>query len=80
MRVHDNGSFFMVSCSKNDVYCFASKWPCFGRIKAYWFQFDKRNGDLVNTNHCDGQTSGGGIDALCNDAKAYGAKRLGLTF
>lgn len=76
MRAYDNGCFFTVLCSENDVYKFAQSWPCFGDVKSYWFQFDKRNGDLVDTNHQDGDTDGAGILALSQDAQAYGAKRL----
>lgn len=76
MKAFDNGVFFTVTCSESDVAAFASRWPCFGNVRNYWFQFDKRNGDLVDTNHKDGETDGGGICALADDAKAYGLKRL----
>lgn len=80
MRTYDNGIFFTVACSETDVSDFARKWPCFGNVRSYWFQFDKRNGDLVDTNHEDGETDGSGICALADAAKAYGAKRLRLSF
>ena len=78
MRCYDNGCFFSVTCSKSDVYKFARQWPCFGRIRAYWFQFDKRNGDLVDTNHKDGETDDSGIRVLADNAKSYGVRRLKL--
>ena len=79
MRAYDNGCFFTVTCDEHDVRDFAAKWPCFGNVRNYWFQFDKRNGDLVDTNHKDGETDGGGIVALSHDAQAYGVKRLRLS-
>jgi hypothetical protein len=78
MKAYDNGAFFTVTCSERDVEGFARRWPCFGNVKPYWFQFDKRNGDLVDTNHQDGETNDHGILALCEDAKKYGIKRLRL--
>jgi len=79
MRTFDNGIFFTVLCSENDVAEFARRWPCFGNVRSYWFQFDKRNGDLVGTNHKDGETDDGAIVALSQDAQAYGAQRLKIT-
>jgi len=78
MRCFDNGIFFTVVCSENDVSEFARRWPCFGNVRSYWFQFDKRNGDLVDTNQVDGETDGAGICALADDSKQYGARRLRL--
>jgi len=80
MRVHDNGSLFGVSVSKADVETFAAQWPCFGPRQAMWFQFDKRNGDLVDITGdpcqlCDGA----GVSALADDAKAYGINKLKLS-
>ena len=79
MRAFDNGCFFTVLCTESDVQAFAAQWPCFGNVRSYWFQFDKRNGDLVDTNHEDGETDGSGICALADDAKAYGTKHFRLT-
>jgi hypothetical protein len=79
MRCYDNGIFFTVLCSERDVSEFAGKWPCFGNVRSYWFQFDKRNGDLVDTNHIDGETDGAGIVALSYDCQRYGAQRLRLS-
>jgi hypothetical protein len=80
MRVYDNGSLFTVLCTERDVYDFSRKWPCFGTVRSYWFQYEKRNGDLVDTNHQDGESDNGGILALSQDARDYGAKRLRLHF
>lgn len=78
MRVYDNGSMFTVSCSRNDVEQFARQWPCFGRIEPLWFQYEKRNGDLVDTNQRDGRQDGSGVVALSDDAMRYGAAKLGI--
>lgn len=81
MRVFDNGCFFTVHCTARDVSGFAQRWPCFGERRAIAFQFDKRNGDLVDIlpNGADADMDGGGVCALADDAKAYGAKKLRLT-
>ena len=76
MRAYDNGCMFTVLCSENDVYEFSRKWPCFGNVKSLWFFFDKRNGDLVDTNQISGEQDDAGVLALADDAKAYGIKRL----
>ena len=76
MRAYDNGCYFTVNCSGSDVQAFANRWPCFGTVKRYWFQFHKLTGDLVDTNHEDGETDGSGIVALADDAKAYGEQQL----
>lgn len=76
MKAYDNGCFYTVRVSEAEVAAFARSWPCFGNVRSYWFQFDKRNGDLVDTDHKDGETDGAGIVALSDDAKAYGERRL----
>ena len=78
MKTFDNGCFFTVSVSSNEVADFKTTWPCSGLpTKAIRFQFDKRNGDLVDLLPWD--LDGDALAALADDAKAYGAKRLGLT-
>jgi len=81
MQVFDNGIFFTVTVLRREVEDFASTWPCSGLSRRpVTFQFDKRNGDLVDSNdamrhpHADG----GAIVALCEDAKVEGLARLGL--
>lgn len=78
MRTFDNGCFYTVLCSERDVQDFARQWPCFGNVKSLWFQFDKRNGDLVDTNQIEGEQDGSGVLALSHDAQAYGRKKLRL--
>ena len=77
MKAFDNGSLFTVTVSRNEVIDFACHWPCFGAAPAMSFQFDKRTGDLVDL-HGDQNSDGHGVSALADDAKRYGAKRLGL--
>ena len=78
MRAYDNGCFYTVACSARDVAAFARRWPCFGKVKALWFCFDKRNGDLVDTNQISDEQDDSGVLALSQDAQAYGRKRLRL--
>lgn len=81
MRVFDNGSFYSVSVSQSEVETFKDNWPCsYLPDRAVTFQFDKRNGDLVDiwpyrvAHLFDGPAA----LALAEDAQAYGRKRLKL--
>ena len=79
MRVYDNGCMFTVLCSESDVEVFARRWPCFGQVKSLWFCFDKRNGDLVDTNQISDEQDDAGVLALSADAMQYGIRRLRLS-
>ena len=82
MQCFDNGAFYSVTVTRTEVSEFADNWPCSGlnRDRGVTFQFDKRNGDLVDSTdsrnhpHADGSA----ILALSQDAQAYGCKRLGI--
>lgn len=52
MQCFDNGAFYTVTVLAREVYDFAIRWPCSGlrRNKPVTFQFDKRNGDLIDSN------------------------------
>jgi hypothetical protein len=76
MRYFDNGCFYTVACSRADVEAFASRWPCFGPAKPMWFQFDRRNGDLVDYGGADLSNDARGVSALADDAKAYAVGRM----
>ena len=82
MRVHDNGAYFTVTVTAVEVRKFKATWPCSGlpgtRI---WFQFDKRNGDLVDIGpyHYAHRIDGPAAAALSQDAQRYGAARLQAT-
>lgn len=82
MRAYDNGCFYSVQCCTEDVRQFKSQWPCNGMpTRPIWFQFDKRNGDLVDmvpSNWEERGADGGAMVALSQDAQAYGRKRLKL--
>jgi len=81
MRFTDNGCFFTVSVSPSELDLFADRWPCSGMRgarKGVSFQFDKRTGDLVDSND-DGRFDDGATLALSEDAQAYGRKRLEST-
>jgi hypothetical protein len=75
MRFYDRGSSFVVTVSRNEVQKFAQSWPCFGKRRELWFEFEKRNGDLVGL-HGDRGMDGTAVSALADDAKAYGQKRM----
>lgn len=70
-RYIDNGCFFTVQLSRADVETWAESWPCFGICSALWFQFDKRNGDLVDMKQTAGADESG-VRALSDDAQAWG--------
>ena len=81
MRVYDNGCFFTVAVSARDVETFKRSWPCSGLpSRAVAFQFDKRNGDLVDITpyRYAHRFDGPAAVALSEDAQAYGRKRLKL--
>lgn len=78
MRAFDNGCFVTVQCSAGDVQKFMSRWPCSGlQGKAVTFEFDKRNGDLVDCSASESQ-DGSALLALSDDAKAYAWTKLDL--
>ena len=83
MKAFDNGCFFSVQCDRFDVMAFKEQWPCNGMPDSpIWFQFDKRNGDLVDmkpSNWEERGADGSAMVALSEDAQNYGIKRLKLT-
>lgn len=70
-RYYDNGCFFTVQLSESDVIEWTQSWPCFGPRRSIWFQFDKRNGDLVDMKECPNNDESG-ILALSADAQKWG--------
>lgn len=80
MSTTDNGCFYTVRVSANDVYAFKRRWPGSGLPdRAIRFQFDKSNGDLVDISPDSSAFDGPDLLALSQDAQAYGARKLGLT-
>lgn len=76
MRYRDCGSFYNVSVSRADVEAFKRTYPCSGLPdKAFTFQFDKRNGDLVDIWPDSLRYDGPGLLALSQDAQTYGERR-----
>ena len=82
MKAYDNGCFYSVQCSADDVDNFKALWPCNGMpTKPIWFQFDKSNGDLVDmkpSNWEEHGADGGAMLALAQDAQTYGKAKLGI--
>ena len=83
MRYYDNGCFYSVSVSRDEVEAFKASWPCSHLPnKSVWFQFDKRNGDLVDmrpSNLEERGADGSAVLALSQDAQAYGKRKLAAT-
>ena len=61
-----------VRVSRHAIALFNARWPCstLRSSRAYWFEFDPRNGDLVDTD-CPQQDDGPAASALADDCKAY---------
>jgi hypothetical protein len=80
MKVQDNGCFYSVTVSAFEVDNFNSRWPCSPiPRRSIWFQFDKRNGDLVDIRPGLSQDfDGDALLALSQDAQAHGKKTLAL--
>ena len=80
MKYHDNGCFYSVTVTTAEVEAFKKQWPCNGLpSRLIWFQFDKRNGDLVDMrpyNLEDRGVDGSAVLALCGDAQAYGKGKV----
>lgn len=82
MRAFDNGSLYLVTVSRNEVSAFARRWPCCNLPdSSITFQFDKRNGDLVDITpyRIADKVDGPEALALADDAQTYGRARLRLT-
>ena len=82
MRAYDNGCLYSTQCTSRDVDKFKSQWTCNGMpTAAIWFQFDKRNGDLVDmkpSNWEERGADGSAMVALSQDAQTYAKRKLGL--
>ena len=80
MKFYDNGCFYSVSVSASEVDDFKQSWPCSNLPeKPIWFQFDKKNGDLVDmkpSNWEERFDCGPALLALSGDAQKYGENRM----
>lgn len=75
MKFKDNGAFYSVTVSRDEVSEFKSRWPGSGLPdKSFWFQFDKRNDDLIDFSPTD--ADGGDCAALMEDAKEFAKQFL----
>lgn len=81
MKAIDNGCFFSVQISRQEVSDFADKWPCAHfPDRGLWAQFDKRNGDLIDVKPDFEElgADGSAVMALIQDGQNYAAKELSL--
>ena len=70
MRVSDRGAFVRVYVSRQEVREFTDQWPGSNLPdRAVWFEFDKKNGDLVDMEPSD--MDGEDAAALSQDAQEY---------
>lgn len=75
--INNGGSFYTVVCSRADVDAFKRSYPCSG-LTCTWiaFEYDKRNGDLVDMTTGGKQEDTPALVALSADAQAYGVRML----
>lgn len=73
MKTKDLGSIVEVSFSAEDVRLFNSSFPCSDiPIRNGFFQFEKKNGDLVDASeYLRGVENGSAVSALCDEAKSF---------
>lgn len=79
MRFYDKGAYYGVTVGRGEVYAFKRRWPASGLGEGpYFFEFDKRNGDLVDVQGPGASTyaDGPALVALSHDAQAWGQARL----
>lgn len=70
-------AYVNVNVSAREVEDFMRRWPCSGlRGRALCFQFDTRNGDLVELWGARDDEDGPALVALSEDASNYAAKRF----
>ena len=73
MKYVNCGACYNVVVSRREVEIFKRSYPCSGLPdRAITFQFDKRNGDLVDIWPNSHTFDGSGLVALSHDAQAYG--------
>lgn len=73
MKFYDNGAFYTVAVSSNEVYSFSRDFPCSGLEDAggMTFQFQSSNGDLVDITGEPEGADGTAVLALSEDAQVY---------
>jgi hypothetical protein len=78
MKAYDNGCYYTVAYSARDSEAFSDNWPCSTVKGSGSFQFDKRNGDLVDATGSAALNDGSDWLAFCEDCKKYGKAKLKL--
>ena len=78
MKAELNGTSYSVALDESDVLQWAERWPCYGERRPLAFEYDARNGDLIDVQGDNSDNDELGIVALANDAGLAGALALGL--
>ena len=79
MTTQDNGCFLSVTVSSSEVLFLRQSWPCSGLpSSSIWFQFDRKNGDLVDMRPNCFYSDVWAVNALCQEAKQFAVKTAGL--
>lgn len=78
MRVYDNGSYFTVSYNRDDAAEFSARWPTSTVRGKGYFEYDKRNGDLVGAGGSAERGDGPDWLAFSEDLQWYGERVLGI--
>lgn len=82
MRFYDKGRWYGVSFNETEISDFRRQWPASGLhgLRSIYFEFDKRNGDLVdlkaNGKHDAGRFDGPALVALSEDAQKLAIRKL----
>jgi hypothetical protein len=76
-RAYDNGSFYTVSYSAADADAFRRQWPGSTVRGKGWFEFDKKNGDLIGGGGSMMEHDGSDWLAFSQDMQAHGRRSMG---
>ena len=72
MKTKDLGASKRVSVSASEVARFNASWPCSSLpVRSCWFEFDDRNGDLVDLSDNLRDVDGAEVSALAQDALSF---------
>ncbi len=79
MRLIDNGAYYTVQVSENDVARFKAQWPCSGLPdRRIAFEYQRSNGDLVDMRPDTSAFDGPALLALSQDAQEWAERQLGV--
>lgn len=78
MKLYNNGSLFTVSFNEDDTREFSYSWPCSTVRGKGSFQFEKRNGDLVDASGSALKGDGPDWLAFSHDCQEWGNRELKL--